>query len=336
MINKTEKEIMQNWKEDILNPIVSICCITYNHEKYIEETIDSFLNQQTDYPFEVIIGEDCSTDQTRKKIEAYVEKFPNIIKLITSENNVGMNRNFGRIFSASKGEYIAICEGDDYWIDSKKLQIQIEEMKKHSDVDISFHPVYQLKNEKITKKLCNHSSKNKVFTTEEVILGDGGFMPTNSLIIKKEVLHNLPKWFYEYAPIGDYYIQMFGSRKSGALYINKLMGIYRVSHSNSWTDKMKTSEKIKEYRIKTDICYNNLFNEFDEMYHDIIKKIITKSNLATLSKAQLSMEYKKSLYYEKKDIFSLKEKLLWKFIFSKPLLSKISLYFYNLFKYITK
>ena len=324
MINKTEKEIMRNWKEDILNPIVSICCITYNHEKYIEEAVDSFLNQETDFPFEVIIGEDCSADQTRKKIEAYIEKFPNIIKLITSENNVGMNRNLERIFLASKSEYIAICEGDDYWIDSKKLQIQIEEMKKHSDVDISFHPVYQLKNEKITKKLCNHSSKNKVFTTEEVILGDGGFMPTNSLIIKKEVLHNLPKWFYEYAPIGDYYIQMFGSRKSGALYINKLMGIYRVSHSNSWTDKMKTSEKIKEYRIKTDICYNNLFNEFDD--------IITKSRFATLSKPELCLEFKKKLYSETKHLLSFRQRVIWKLVFSNPVILKIVLYFYYKFR----
>ena len=81
MINITEKEIMKNWKGDISNPVVSICCITYNHEKYIEETIDSFLMQETNFPFEIVLGEDCSTDNTRKIVEKYKENYPNIVKL---------------------------------------------------------------------------------------------------------------------------------------------------------------------------------------------------------------------------------------------------------------
>jgi len=139
MISKTEQEIMKNWQGDIKKPIVSVCSITYNHEKYISEAIDSFLMQETDFPFEILIGEDCSTDGTRKIIDAYIEKYPNIIKLITAENNVGMIQNIKRTFEASIGFYIAFCEGDDYWTDTKKLQIQIDEMKKYPSIDISFH-----------------------------------------------------------------------------------------------------------------------------------------------------------------------------------------------------
>ena len=125
MIQKTEVEIMQNWKGDISNPLVSICSITYNHEEFIAEALDSFLMQETDFPFEIIIGEDYSTDDTRKIIQEYVNKYPNIIKLIISEYNVGMLENSRRTIVACSGEYIAFCEGDDYWTDVEKLQRQV-------------------------------------------------------------------------------------------------------------------------------------------------------------------------------------------------------------------
>ncbi len=141
MIEKTEKEIMQNWKGDLGKPVVSVYTITYNHEKYIAESIDSFLIQETDFPFEIVIGEDCSTDGTRKIIEEYVEKYPNIIKLITSENNVGMQANGQRTMEACKGQYIATCEGDDYWTDKNKLQIQKDFLESNPEYIICYTDV---------------------------------------------------------------------------------------------------------------------------------------------------------------------------------------------------
>ena len=106
-------------------PLVSIASITYNHEKFIAQAIDSFLMQETDFDFEIIIGEDCSTDDTLKIIKEYKAKYPDIIKLITSESNVGMMTNFIRTLEACSGKYIALCEGDDYWTDTLKLQKQV-------------------------------------------------------------------------------------------------------------------------------------------------------------------------------------------------------------------
>lgn len=332
MIEKTEKEIMKNWQGDISEPVVSICCITYNHEQYISEAINSFLMQETDFPFEIVIGEDCSTDNTRKVVEKYKEMYPNIIKLIVSENNVGMLANVQRTMEACIGEYMALCEGDDYWTDKNKLQIQVEQLKKYPNIDICFHPAYKLYNKKFVGKQGLHSRKDRIFTIEEVILGEGGFMPTNSLLIKKDVIDNLPKWFYNEAPIGDYYLQIFGSRKGGALYINNTMSAYRLNATSSWSNSMKNKEKIKEYREKTDICYNYLFDEFDEKYHLAIKRVLTKSNFATLSKIELDLEYKRELYFKIKSLFSIREKLIWNMIFSKPKILKFILYFYGKIK----
>lgn len=126
MIDRTEQEIMQYWQGDVDNPLVSICTITYNHEMYIAEAIESFLSQETNFAFEIIIGEDCGMDGTADIIRKYAKQYPTIIKAIIRKNNVGIIPNFTDIMMQAKGKYIALCEGDDYWIDVKKLQIQVD------------------------------------------------------------------------------------------------------------------------------------------------------------------------------------------------------------------
>ena len=107
-------------------PLLSIASITYNHEQFIAQAIESWLMQKTSFEIEIIIGEDCSTDNTRAIIEKYRKLHPDLIKLIISESNVGMMPNFIRTLAACRGKYIALCEGDDYWTDPYKLQKQVD------------------------------------------------------------------------------------------------------------------------------------------------------------------------------------------------------------------
>lgn len=122
---RSELEIVGDWKNKC-EPLVSVCCITYNHKNYISDAIESFLSQRTTFPFEIIIGEDCSIDNTREIVEKYKKKYPNLIKIVVSDTNVGMNKNFIRTLNECSCKYIAFCEGDDYWTDSKKLQKQVD------------------------------------------------------------------------------------------------------------------------------------------------------------------------------------------------------------------
>jgi glycosyltransferase involved in cell wall biosynthesis len=119
-------------------PMISICCITYNHEKFIAEALDSFLMQKTKYPFEIVVGEDKSTDGMLNVLNDYRQRYPNIIKLITSEKNVGANANFFRSIGACKGEFIALCEGDDFWRDDKKLERQVTFLRDNPEYVITF------------------------------------------------------------------------------------------------------------------------------------------------------------------------------------------------------
>lgn len=114
-------------------PFVSVCMITYNHEDYIGQSIEHVVKQEMSFPIELIIGEDCSTDRTREIVFEYQRKYPDLIRVITSENNVGMRKNGLRSYEAARGKYIAFCEGDDYWHDSRKLQIQVDFLESNPD-----------------------------------------------------------------------------------------------------------------------------------------------------------------------------------------------------------
>jgi glycosyltransferase involved in cell wall biosynthesis len=120
-------------------PLLSVLCITYNHEGYIAQALDSFLMQETRFPFEIVIGEDCSADGTLSVVESYQRRFPGIIRTVTSKSNVGVIENFRRTLKACRGRYIALCEGDDFWTDKQKLQIQVDFMDGNPDYVISYH-----------------------------------------------------------------------------------------------------------------------------------------------------------------------------------------------------
>lgn len=129
-------------------PEVSVCVITYNQEKFIRQCLEGILMQQTDFTYEVIIGEDCSTDGTKNIIEAFEKKYPGIIKPIYHKVNVGGARNaYEFCYPLLKGKYIALCEGDDYWTDPLKLQKQVNFLRQHPDCSMCYHRANQV-NEK--------------------------------------------------------------------------------------------------------------------------------------------------------------------------------------------
>lgn len=106
--------------------LVSICCITYNHEHYIQDALDSFIAQKVNFPYEIVISDDCSKDNTRSIIETYKAKYPSLIKDVSPSQNIGSQANFIYVLEQARGKYIAICEGDDFWTDPLKLQKQVD------------------------------------------------------------------------------------------------------------------------------------------------------------------------------------------------------------------
>ena len=111
-------------------PLVSVCMTTYNHERYIAQAIESVLAQQTTFAVEVVVGEDCSADNTLKICREYEAQYPDRVRVVTSDSNIGMHANYRRTIEACRGEYIAMCDGDDWFSDPQKLQIEVDEIRK--------------------------------------------------------------------------------------------------------------------------------------------------------------------------------------------------------------
>ena len=334
-----ESKIMASWQYGPDAPLVSICCIAYNQESYIKDALEGFLIQKTDFPFEILVHDDASTDNTAQIIRQYAKKYPRLFKPIYQfENQYSKGLRVNPVFNFTRalGDYIALCEGDDYWTSPNKLQIQVDEIRKHPGVDTIFHPANQLIDGKIGKEICKYGSKKKLFTISEVIRGDGGFSPTNSLIFRRKALLKLPKWFYEDTPVGDLYLQIFGSMNGGALYIPQNMSVYRVNSMGSWSREVNSLEKMVKLTEKSNIAIELLRTHLGPSFYSDIDFLKSKTyyKLATFYlcndledkfRETISKAYNlKPSFYRVKLLYFLRHISLALFVFKWLKIGKIS------------
>ena len=230
-------------------PDISILMITYNHESFIAQAIEGVLLQQTTYSFELIIGEDCGTDNTRKICEQYAQKYPDTIKLLPSDGNYGMAKNFIRILEASTGKYIAMCEGDDFWIDKNKLQTQVDFLEKNPTYSLCFHDIYHLNGKRKTV-----SGKWNAPDTSDInyVLSHRGYMTTLSAIFRSHpsVAELLKKAVL--SPYLDFFIYVAVAQYGLFKFFPARMGVYRVHQGGVWSslNMIKATENaVKGYRI---------------------------------------------------------------------------------------
>jgi len=283
-----------------LNLMVSINCITYNHKDYIMDALNSFLMQITDFNYEILIGEDCSTDTTRKIVEEYVIQYPDKIRLITSEQNVGWKKNSLNLLENSFGKYIAICEGDDYWTDPFKLQKQVDYMERHKDCSLCFHGAEIVQApKKPTGSLIKPYRSNKIAPIEDLIVGGGGFCPTPSLLFPKKLMDTLPD-FYLNAHIGDYPMQLYLASKGYAYFMNENMAVYRSGVEGSWTNRLNNIANVRENIIRVNEDVIQLLEGFNSYTNkknsNVVEKVIQKLEFELLVLKRKTKEQKNDLY----------------------------------------
>ncbi len=230
---------------------VSVAFITYNHETFIRQALDSVLMQKTDFPFEIVIGEDCSTDKTREIIQSYQTKYPEKIKLVTSSSNVGPMPNVVRTYKACKGKYIAILEGDDYWIDPLKLQKQVDLLEAHPEFSMCFtdRSVVDEKGELLKESSVPEKHKRDL-EAQNII---GGFTPpTQTVVFKRsylsdDILKGLIKVFN-----GDTFLFSLLSVKTKVSYIDQVTAAYRINKQGHYTNKdyiNRMKSRLTTYKV---------------------------------------------------------------------------------------
>lgn len=253
---------------------VTVCCTTYNHEKYIRKALNGFVMQKTDFPFKVIVHDDASTDNTAEIIKEYAEKYPDIIKpILQTENQYSKNPDaiYDYINPLIEGEYIALCEGDDYWIDEYKLQKQVTAMDSHQEIDMCVHGSlhHYVINDSYSPSPFN-KDRNCIISQRETIFAGGGFVATSSILYRSKLINNIPK-FCEYFST-DYFWQIYGSLRGGLLYLKDVMSVYNRGVENSYSGRFfgECKEHTKHF-IETFKALNILNKETNYKYCLTIK-----------------------------------------------------------------
>lgn len=269
-----------------IKPVVSICMITYNHEKYIAQAIESILMQKTNFGIELVIGNDASTDSTHKICLKYKNQYPDIIKLFSPEKNIGMMPNLINTFANSTGKYIAMCEGDDYWSDIYKLQKQVDYLEQNPSFVGCYHNTEERYEGDYSKASYLYSTlkSSKQITFND--LTEMNYIPTCSSVFKNLNVDELPNWYLN-QKLGDWTLHLINSLKGNYGYIPQVMAVHRIHGESTWA--LQDQKRNEAYVTKTyeDMIESKFFNTqqtniLKKMKSKFVKKHILKKKVKEL------------------------------------------------------
>lgn len=260
-------------------PIISVIVTTYNQEKYIAEALDSIFQQKDCPKFEVIIGNDCSTDSTGEIIENYRKKYPEIIKVLPRPKNLGMQLNLKNCIENSSGEYIAICEGDDYWVDCYKLKKQYELLKNSENASFCFNDIYIRNEISGDVKLKRHikNSKRRLpqnITFEDLIEYQNPVANFSCCMYKKETLKYIPEAYWN-AKGADFLFHMYLLDNSTGIFLKDICSVYRINNNSIYASQ-DNEQKITNL-IEAIMNYNKMFqNKYKKSFYILLKKTLNR------------------------------------------------------------
>ena len=291
---------------------VSICCLVFNHEKYLRKCLDVFLNQKTNFKFEILVHDDASTDKSPEIIKEYEEKYPDIIKPIYQNENQyskGEKISIQYQFPRAKGKYIAFCEGDDYWTDNQKLQMQYDSMEKHIECSVCVHNVIKMNedgtctNEKFPPlKYQEGIIENDVFIKNELV-DTGWIFQTSSFFFRNTVIQQLCEEIPEFvmkSTVGDLPFMLFAITKGNIYYIDRDMSNYRMASTSSVTKTNGVNSKKQGEYLNGQIESLKAYDQYTEQkYHVYIEKYVMKFKcLYLFSTEQYSKIIQNKEYFE--------------------------------------
>jgi glycosyltransferase involved in cell wall biosynthesis len=298
----------------MVNYQVSVFLLTYNQQEFIGQTIESILQQKTTFKYQLIIGEDCSTDNTRAICEKFANEYKDVIKLLPSYKNLGLISNFIRTYKECTGKYIAICDGDDYWIDPLKLQKQVGFLETNPKFNLVFTSFkYLFPDGRLLEK--DYSTLNSITGFQELIF-ENYISSVTAVFRNKQNNEDMPRWLGN-CPYGDWPLYLWATKEGAKIkFLKDVTAVYRR--------EIGVSEKMK--LVPSKIAYANyrIINEIDKdenfkIYKEEVAASLRKHQFEILTTEFKNKNFRVSLYFG------------LKLFFSRPI-KVIRLYFYLLKK----
>lgn len=264
---------------------VSVLMLSYNQEAYIVDAVRSVMHQRTDFGVELVIGDDCSTDATPEICRRLQEEYgAGRIVLLTGERNVGLLANFKRTYEACRGEYVAICEGDDYWTDSLKLQKQVDFLDAHPDYSTCVHRVVNYYQDEGTQSRSNGRQKAE---NDILDLARSNFISNVSAVFRRGLFGALPEWILNVATY-DYAIHMMNAEYGKIHYIDRCMAVYRKHRSAIWSRSGAEKQYIMAMTVRKVLLYH--FKERRPDVHAILLGAYVDNAVALMRHYTLSRQ----------------------------------------------
>jgi len=269
---------------------VTVICMAYNHEKYIKDALEGFVKQKTNFDYEVLVHDDASTDATASIIKEYARRYPDIIKPIlqtVNQDSQGIDFFAEYMVPMAQGEYFARCEGDDYWTDENKLQLQVDFLDQHPEYSACVHNTSKL--EMMTgKQTLMYEEGERDLHFSDVIQGGSCAYHTTSLVHRRDALWNVPDFVpnTEANGFGDYPWAIWFSLLGPIRFLDRNMSVYRVGTSSSWTAAnrrnthknalfhMHVSQMLREVNEYTKYAHKEQieelirYNDYKSLYFD--------------------------------------------------------------------
>jgi len=282
---------------------VSVSIITYNHEKFIAKTIESVLSQEVNFKYEIIIGDDHSSDKTREILKKYKEKYPELIHLILHPRRYkeipGRTNNTTNIY-ACQGKYIALLDGDDYWVSKNKLQTQVDFLDAYKDYALSFHDAKLISEE--NSFIANFFSEKYAYLYQDASFNhkdvvNEWFVPTSSLVFRNNLIKEFPAWFWKVYS-ADYALLLLLSQHGKLRFFKNLTSVWRRNNS-SFTSVIKLDSTAG---IDLRLVERKIFRENFEL----VKASKTEAHFNYMHSILLARRksYIKMAYYAGKCVFN--------------------------------
>ncbi len=296
--------------------MVSVFCLAYNHEKYIRKALDGFVNQITDFKFEVLIHDDASTDNTAQIIKEYAEKYPEIIKpVFQTENQYSKGKKITReyLLPMARGKYFAWCEGDDCWTNNNKLQKQVDYLETHPDYSYCCHRVLCKNFFDGSERFIPNIEESRDYELDEIVR-KGAVFQLSSLVFRSDLYRKKPDCFSTNG-FGDIQLYMYGAMFGKCYVLSDVMSQYNHGTEGSWTNRISKNREKNVVHEKQMLEMLKRVNEYyDYKYNDSLAYAISRAEFnihiltGNMKKAKMAVyrEFYKN-YKRRKQVFFVKK-----------------------------